>query len=266
MKDYYYLLGIRQDATKEEITSAYRKLSKKFHPDVEDNSKDEYFEQRAKDINEAYGVLKDDQKRRDYDRQLDAHKQRANRTEEYSYQSSAQSQRSHFSSHEYAKASNQEYERQSYAQTQYADPGRGSTVIDYSLVRTKAIKNILKLLGLAVISKLVTGFLVTFAHPAYMMMPKANIELLAPFLVLPILYCGWKVILFIKDYGRDPNKIVVTVKRQESLLGMIIMMAIKVIFAFSIGFIALQVYLILNILTIINPAFIWKYRRLRSVI
>ena len=266
MKDYYYLLGIRKDATKEEISSAYRKLSKKFHPDVEDNAEDEYFVQRAKDINEAYGVLKDEGKRRAYDRQLDAQRQGAHRAEEQAYRSRTYGHKSHFSSYEYSQNNYQEEQKQDYTQTQYANTGRGATVIDYSPVRKKAIKNILKLLGLSVLSKLVTDILITFAHPAYVMMPKANIELAAPYLVLPILFCGWMVILYIKNYGNDPNKISVTIKREESLLEVLLMMAIKVIIAFSIGFIALQLYLILNILVLINPAFIWKYRHLRSII
>ena len=54
-KDYHYILGIRKDASKDEIKSAYRKLSKKFHPDL--NPNDKYFEERFKDIQEAYEFL-----------------------------------------------------------------------------------------------------------------------------------------------------------------------------------------------------------------
>ena len=55
VKDYHYILGIKKDASKDEIKSAYRKLSKKFHPDL--NPEDKYFEERFKDIQEAYEKL-----------------------------------------------------------------------------------------------------------------------------------------------------------------------------------------------------------------
>lgn len=63
MNNYYEILGISKDATQSEIKSAYRKLSKKYHPDMEGGD-DEKFKQ----INEAYGVLGDEQKRSQYDR------------------------------------------------------------------------------------------------------------------------------------------------------------------------------------------------------
>lgn len=64
MKDYYYILGVNRDASKQEIKKAYWKLSKKFHPDHNDG--DKFFEERFKDINEAYETLIDDSKRNIY--------------------------------------------------------------------------------------------------------------------------------------------------------------------------------------------------------
>ena len=64
-KDYYYILGIARDASQDEIKKAYRKLSTKFHPDKNDG--DKFFEERFKDINEAYETLVDDIKRKNYD-------------------------------------------------------------------------------------------------------------------------------------------------------------------------------------------------------
>jgi len=55
MKDYYYILGISKNATQQEIKKAYKKLSLKFHPDK--NSGDTFFEERFKEIQEAYEVL-----------------------------------------------------------------------------------------------------------------------------------------------------------------------------------------------------------------
>ncbi len=64
-KDYYKLLGVERKASKEEIGKAYKKLARKYHPDL--NQDDKAAEAKFKDINEAYEVLKDDEKRKLYD-------------------------------------------------------------------------------------------------------------------------------------------------------------------------------------------------------
>ena len=63
-RDYYEILGIPRDASTEDIKSAFRKLARQYHPDV---SKEENAEEKFKEINEAYGVLSDPEKRRRYD-------------------------------------------------------------------------------------------------------------------------------------------------------------------------------------------------------
>ena len=64
-KDYYAILGISRDAKPDDIRKAYRKLAKEFHPDV---NKSAGAEEKYKEINEAYEVLKDPAKREKYDR------------------------------------------------------------------------------------------------------------------------------------------------------------------------------------------------------
>ena len=62
-RDYYEVLGISKNATKDEIKKAYKQLAKKYHPDINKENDGEKF----KEISEAYAVLSDDNKKAQYD-------------------------------------------------------------------------------------------------------------------------------------------------------------------------------------------------------
>ncbi len=64
-KDYYEVLNVTRTSTKDEIAKAYKKLARKYHPDLNQNNAEA--EEKFKEINEAYEVLKDDEKRKMYD-------------------------------------------------------------------------------------------------------------------------------------------------------------------------------------------------------
>ena len=65
MKDYYYFLGVSTYSSAEDIKKAYRKLSLKYHPDKTDN--DEFFENRFREVQEAYETLSNEDSRKIYD-------------------------------------------------------------------------------------------------------------------------------------------------------------------------------------------------------
>lgn len=66
VKDYYKILGVDRNATEEEVKRAYRRLARKYHPDLNPGNKEA--EEKFKEINEAYSVLIDPEKRMQYDR------------------------------------------------------------------------------------------------------------------------------------------------------------------------------------------------------
>ena len=85
-KDYYRTLGVDKTAKQDEIKKAYRKLARQYHPDV--NPDDPNAEEKFKEINEAYQVLSDEDKRQKYDRfgsQWQQYQQRGGRSEDFDW-------------------------------------------------------------------------------------------------------------------------------------------------------------------------------------
>lgn len=79
-KDYYKILGVDKSTNQKDIQKAYRKLARQYHPDV--NPNDKSAEEKFKDINEAYEVLSDPEKRKRYD-ELSAYRQQYGQWPEY---------------------------------------------------------------------------------------------------------------------------------------------------------------------------------------
>ena len=69
MNNYYDFLGVNRNASKDEIKSAYIKALKKFHPDVYTGN-EKFAQETTAKLNEIYEVLKDDEKRKEYDNSL----------------------------------------------------------------------------------------------------------------------------------------------------------------------------------------------------
>ena len=77
MKNYYEVLQVNKTADKEIIQKVYKILTKKYHPDLQQNDEErEYAEKAMAKINEAYDVISDDEKRKEYDYELEQEEQR----------------------------------------------------------------------------------------------------------------------------------------------------------------------------------------------
>lgn len=76
METLYDILEVSRKASKEVIEKAYKTLAKKYHPDLQTAENKEYAEKRMKEINEAYDILSDEQKRKVYDEKLEAEEQK----------------------------------------------------------------------------------------------------------------------------------------------------------------------------------------------
>jgi curved DNA-binding protein len=66
-RDYYEVLGVGRNASEEEIKKAFRRLARKYHPDLHTSADKKEAEEKFKELNEAYEVLRDPEKRKRYD-------------------------------------------------------------------------------------------------------------------------------------------------------------------------------------------------------
>lgn len=82
MKNYYEILGVNFDATQDEIKKAYRDLMKQYHPDKHPEDGTGYYEQKSKNLNEAYEVLSNEEKRRQYNIEYILYKEEQTRKQE----------------------------------------------------------------------------------------------------------------------------------------------------------------------------------------
>ncbi len=76
MKDYYEILEVSKNASQEIIEKAYKVLAKKYHPDLQEEQNKKIAEEKMKLINEAYEILSDDNKRKEYNIELENEKRR----------------------------------------------------------------------------------------------------------------------------------------------------------------------------------------------
>lgn len=78
MKNYYEILQVNEKASKEIIDKVYRTLAKMYHPDANPEEKKKWAEEKFKEINEAYEILSDKDKRTKYDKQLETERNKIN--------------------------------------------------------------------------------------------------------------------------------------------------------------------------------------------
>jgi len=123
-QDYYKILSVAPDADSKTIKTAYRKLARKYHPDVSEHNE---AEEKFKQISEAYEVLKDPQKRAQYDelREYGAQPQGSSGGQQYSQQTHSQGDFSDFFSSIFGGAHQSGPGAQDFSQQGFSDQGFG---------------------------------------------------------------------------------------------------------------------------------------------
>ena len=107
MSNLYEILGVSQGASFDEIKQAYKRAAKEYHPDLPKNKGVKDAAQKMQEINDAFAILKDANKRYQYDEELKQQKEQAEYTSQKSYRSNNQ------------QYNNQQYNNQQYSNEQY---------------------------------------------------------------------------------------------------------------------------------------------------
>src|SRR5699024_6649313 len=90
MKTLYEILEVSENASKEVLDKAYKVLAKKYHPDLQMPENKSEAEKKMKEINEAYDILSDDAKRKEYDDKLKTEREEIKRQQTAQYQNNQQ--------------------------------------------------------------------------------------------------------------------------------------------------------------------------------
>jgi formylglycine-generating enzyme required for sulfatase activity len=183
MKNYYYILGVERNATLEEIKKAYKKLALKFHPDQ--NNGDKFFEERFKEIAEAYEILSNQERRNQYDLvwlMHNAQNASSNRTnsssqateEEKRKREAFQQEKAQFEREKRAyeeqkrkeKSTTEEQKRREYAQQNTSSQKQNSTNTQRNKKNISSAnrKKYLKLLFIGLLGIAITYFFINIYH------------------------------------------------------------------------------------------------------
>lgn len=160
MLTYYDILGVSNRADQNEIKEAYRKLQKKYHPDVYQGGDIELATEKIKQVNEAYSVLSDETKKAEYDQRMFGVIPQSNAQPSYQQSFYAQ-QKAQQQYYEQQQAQQRYYEQQKAQQDRanqeffdslwkiyYQQPGQKKQEPDYSNPFNRPISNLLKYVAL----------------------------------------------------------------------------------------------------------------------
>lgn len=120
MKDYYEILEVNKKASKEVIDKAYKVLAKKYHPDLQQEDNKINAQKRMQEVNEAYEVLSDENKRKEYDESLEAEEKR--KLEDLIKKENFEQQQYEKNQQEYYEDNQQEQYQENYEQNEYINP------------------------------------------------------------------------------------------------------------------------------------------------
>ena len=137
--NYYEILQISKNASKDDIKHAYITLVKKYHPDLQPQEKKNFYTEKMKLINIAYGTLKNDEKRKAYDEQLNYNKQIYKETK---YQTgSNDNNKYNENSYKQYKYNENSYKQYTYNENKHNKYNKYNSIVD----KIKKIKEIVML-------------------------------------------------------------------------------------------------------------------------